>query len=132
MNVFAKHTSLITLISTVAFVAIPTLVLAQQAGLNPAISGNGTNSQATCTQIINSASVGQANGVLAALAVFLSGTPFRIGAFIGIVVAAITLLLDSGHLSHIVQRVLVSLMIIVILGVLTGFIFGTNSALAQC
>jgi len=132
MNVFAKHTSLITLISTVAFVAIPTLVLAQQAGLNSSISGNGTGAQTACTQIVNSAQAGQANGVLAALAVWLSGTPFRIGAFIGIVVAGISLLLDSGHLSHIVQRVLITFIIVVLIGVATGFLFGTSASLAQC
>ena len=134
MNTLAFTKNVTVTATSLALALLPTFALAQATGggVNPNISNGANGGTAACNAIVNSASAGQANGTLAGVAVFLSGTPFRIAAFIGIVMAAVVLLLDQGHLPQVAQRVLQVVIIIVIVGVVVGFIFNPANNLAQC
>ena len=109
---------------------VPHEVLAQAAGTG----GTGTTlgGGSGCTAIIQSTAIQLGNGWLTGLVVFLTGTPFKVAAALSFIVAALMLFLDSGHLGQHVKQLIAVVLGVVLTGLVVGFLFGPQVAIAQC
>ena len=111
--------------------ALPTTALAQTTGTSGATGISGTGS-AACNAIVNSAAVSNANGWLTGLVVVVSGTPFKVAAVLGCIIAAIMLFLDSGHFGSHVKQLIMLIIGIMLVGLFVGFVFGNQLNIASC
>jgi hypothetical protein len=109
----------------------PTAVFAQAAPgtAGSSISGSGS---AACNALVNSTAVSNANGWMTAIIVILAGTPFKVAAVLGCIIAAIALFLDSGHFGQHIKQILMLMIGIMLVGLFVGFVFGGQVSIASC
>jgi hypothetical protein len=103
-------------------------------GAAPGAGGTGTSlgGGSGCTAIIQSTAIQLGNGWLTGLVVFLTGTPFKVAAALSFIVAALMLFLDSGHLGQHVKQLIAVVLGVALTGLVVGFLFGPQVAIAQC
>ena len=111
----------------------PIAAFAQSTGTSGTTGGTSIGAgNAGCTAVTGATALQNGNGQLAGIVVFLTGTPFKVAAAIYFVVAIIMLFLDNGHLPQMVKHLLTVFLGIAAVGLIVGFLFGSNANIAQC
>ena len=118
---------LTSLLLCVSALLLPHDVLAQATTGGTSLGGG-----SGCTAITNSAALQTGNGWLTGIVVFLTGTPFKVAAVVSFVGAALMLFLDSAHFGQHVKHVIAVVLGIVLTGLVVGFVFGPQVAIASC